>query len=44
MGFFKFVAILFSFIIHTENYYYVGTGIRGMDPPSKPRKFVPDEN
>ena len=31
----KFMAIVFSFIIHTENYYLVGTGICGSDPPQK---------
>ena len=36
----KFVAKVFSFIIHTENYHLVGTGIRGSDPP---RKLVPHE-
>ena len=36
----KFVAIVFSFIIHTENHHFVGTGIRGSDPPRKPRKLV----
>ena len=25
----NFVPIVFSFIIHTENYHFVGTGIRG---------------
>ena len=39
----KFVAIVFSFIIHTENYHFVGTGIRGSDPPRKTRKLVPHE-
>ena len=39
----KFVAIVFSFIIHTENYHFVGTGIRWSDPPRKPRKLVPHE-
>ena len=41
---FKFVAIIFSFIIHTQNRYFVGTRIRGQDPPWKPRKLVPHEN
>ena len=38
----KFVAMVFSFIIHTdtENYYFVGTRILGSDPQ---RKFVPRE-
>ena len=30
------VAIVFSVIIHTENYHFEGTGIRGSDPPRKP--------
>ena len=33
----KFVAIIFSYIIHTENNHFVGTVIRGSDPPRKPR-------
>ena len=37
----KFMAMVFSFIIHTENYHFVGTGIRGSDHPQKPRKLVP---
>ena len=40
----KFVAILFSFIIHTENHKFVGIVIRGSDPPRKPGKLVPHEN
>ena len=40
----KFVSIVFSFIIHKENRYFVGTGIRGSDLPRKPRKLVPHEN
>ena len=39
----KFVAIVFSFIIHTENYPFMGTGIRGSDSPRKPRKLVSHE-
>ena len=39
----KFVAIAFSFIIHTDNYHFVGTEIRVSDPPWKPRKLVPHE-
>ena len=39
----KFVAIVFSLIIHTENYHFMGTGIGGSDPPRKPRKLVPHE-
>ena len=35
---------IFSFIIHTENRYFVGTEIRGSDPARKPRKLVPHEN
>ena len=34
----KFVAIIFSFIPHTKNSYFMGTGIRGLDPPRKPRQ------
>ena len=37
----KFVAIVFSFIIHTENYQLMGTGITLLDTPRKPRKQVP---
>ena len=33
-----------SFIIHTENHHFVGTGIRGSNPPRKPRKLVPHKN
>ena len=40
----EFVAIVFSFIIHTENRYFVGTRIRGSDPPQIPRKLVPHKN
>ena len=40
----KFVAIVFPFIIHTDNYLFVGTGIRGSDPPRKQRILVPHEN
>ena len=29
----KFVAIVFSFISHTENFYFVGIEIPGLDPP-----------
>ena len=29
----KFVAIVFSFINHTENHYFMGAGIHGFDPP-----------
>ena len=36
-----FVAIVFSFIIHTESYHFVGIRIRGLDTPRKPRKLVP---
>ena len=39
----KFLVIVFSFIMHTENYHFVGTGIRGLDPLGKPRKLVPYE-
>ena len=31
------MAIIFSFTIHKENRYFVGTEIRGSDPPRKPR-------
>ena len=34
----KFMAIVFSFIIHTEKSYFLGTRIRGSDPP---RKLIP---
>ena len=37
----KFVAIVFSFIIYTENHLFVGTGIRESDPL---QKLVPHEN
>ena len=37
----KFVVIIFSFIIHTENFHFVCTGIRVSDPPRKPQKLVP---
>ena len=39
----KFVAIVFSFIFYTENYHFVGTGIRGSDPNENwyPTKFKP---
>ena len=40
----KFVVIIFSFIIRKENYHFVGTGIRGLGPPRKPRKLVPQRN
>ena len=40
----KFVAIVFTFIIHAKNYHFVGTGIHGADPPRKPRKLVPPRN
>ena len=39
----KFVVIVFSFIILTENRYFLGTENRGSDPPRKPRKLVPRE-
>ena len=35
----KFVAIVFSFIIHTENHLFVGTWIIGLDPPRKTTKI-----
>ena len=37
----KFVAIVFSFIIHIKSYHFVGSGIHGSDPPRKPQKFKP---
>ena len=41
----KFMAIKFSCIILTENTsYFVGTGIRRLNPPRKTRKLVPNEN
>ena len=40
----KFVVKVFSFIIYAENFYFIVFGIRGSDPPRKPRKFVPYEN
>ena len=40
----KFVTIVFSFIIHTENYHLVGTGIRGSDPPRKTTKIGTQRN
>ena len=41
---YQFSWIVFLFIIHTEICLFVGTGIRGSDPPRKPRKLVPNEN
>ena len=40
----KYVALVFSFIIHTDHRHFVGTGIRGLDPPRKPRKLESHEN
>ena len=40
----RFVVMVFSFIIHTENCYFIGTEIRGSDPPRKPQKLVPGTN
>ena len=40
----KFVAIIFSCIILSENYHFVGTGIRGTDPPRKPPKIGTPRN
>ena len=40
----KFVAMIFSVIILTKNYYFVGSRIRGFDPPLKPQKLVPHIN
>ena len=39
----EFVVIVFSFIIHIENYPFECIGIRGSDPPRKPRKLVTRE-
>ena len=39
----KFVDIMLSFKIHTENCYLLGTKNRGLDPPQKPRKVVPHD-
>ena len=33
----------FFFVLHTENYHFMDTGICGSDPPRKPRKLVPNE-
>ena len=40
----KFMAKAFSFTIHTENYFFMGTRFLGSDPPPKPPKLVPYEN
>ena len=40
----KFVAIVFSFIVHTENHKFVGAEICGSDPPRKRRNLLPHEN
>ena len=40
----QFLAMIFSFITFTKNYYFVGTRICGLDPPRKPGKLVPHEN
>ena len=40
----KFLAIVFSLIIRTENHYFMGTRIRGSDPTRIPRILVPHEN
>ena len=34
---------IFYWIIHTENWNFVGTGIRWSDLPRKPRKLEPNE-
>ena len=39
----KFAAIIFSLIIHTENCYFMGNGIRVLDHPRKQQKLVPHE-
>ena len=31
------------FFHNKENYHFVGTGVRGSDPPQKPQKLVPHE-
>ena len=41
------MAIIFPFIINTENGYFMGIGIHGVDPPQNSRKlvhFAPHEN
>ena len=40
----QFMALAFSYIIHTENRFFVGTRFRGSDFSRKPRKLVPQEN
>ena len=40
----KFITMAFSFIIHTENRFFVGSRFCGSDPPQKPRKLVPNKN
>ena len=40
----KFVVIAFSFIIHAENPFFIGTWFHGSNPQRKPRKLVPHEN
>ena len=37
----NFVAIIFFFITHTENRYFVGTGIHGLDFPRKHENWYP---
>ena len=37
----KLVVIVFSLIINTENYHFVGTGIRGSDPPQNHENWYP---
>ena len=35
---------VFFLLIHTENSFFVGTGIRESETPQNPRKFVSNEN
>ena len=37
-------TFVFSFIMNTENYHFIGTGIRGSDPQQKPRKIGTPQN
>ena len=37
----KFVVIAFSFIIHTENRFFVGTRFPGSDPPRNHKNWYP---
>ena len=40
----KLVDIVFWFMIHIENYHFVGTGIRGLNPPRKSPKIDTPRN